>query len=401
MPPRSTRSTGGLAVPAAPGCRSRGDRRVVRRRAAACCAAAPLVVIDYVDDRGRLARAAARDGWLRTYREHTGAAVTRSTAPGAQDITADVVREQLRTRPGAAGFARRRRSIRRPSGCASLGIDELVEAGRRTWEARAHIGDLEALRRPRSRVGRGGGAHRSRGPRRAPSCVDLHPLTTRGLARYACRPASLRAGCKEEGTHVRRARSAAAGGPHVPAARRRSARTRWSPTRRVYDDAERDWQGFWADAGARARLGRGVGRRSSSGTCRSRSGSSAASSTSSYNCLDRHVEAGHGDQVAFHWEGEPGDTRTITYRDLLDETCRVANVLRSLGVEKGDRVAIYMGMVPETVATMLACARIGAPHSVVFGGFSAQSLTRPHQRRRGQGARHRRRRVAARRGRRR
>src|SRR4029078_525514 len=93
-----------------------------------------------------------------------------------------------------------------------------------------------------------------------------------------------------------------------------------------------------------------------------------------YNCLDRHVEAGHGDQVAFHWEGEPGDSRAVTYRELLEETCRVANALRSFGVQKGDRIAIYMGMVPETVATMLACARIGAPHSVVFGGFTAQSL---------------------------
>jgi acetyl-CoA synthetase len=92
------------------------------------------------------------------------------------------------------------------------------------------------------------------------------------------------------------------------------------------------------------------------------------------NCLDRHVEAGGGDKVAYHWEGEPGDTRTITYRDLLDEVCRLANGLRSLGVRKGDRVNIYLGMVPELPIAMLACARIGAPHSVVFGGFSADSL---------------------------
>ncbi|MCL4293762.1 MAG: acetate--CoA ligase [Acidimicrobiia bacterium] len=94
----------------------------------------------------------------------------------------------------------------------------------------------------------------------------------------------------------------------------------------------------------------------------------------SANCLDRHVEAGHGDQVAFHWEGEAGDTRTVTYRELLDETARFANVLKSLGVAKGDRVAIYLGMVPEIAVAMLACARIGAPHSVVFGGFSSDSL---------------------------
>ncbi len=94
----------------------------------------------------------------------------------------------------------------------------------------------------------------------------------------------------------------------------------------------------------------------------------------SYNCLDRHIDAGGGDKVAYHWEGEPGDTRTITYRDLYEETCRFANALKSLGVERGDRVAIYLGMVPELPVAMLACARIGAPHSVVFGGFSAEAL---------------------------
>jgi acetyl-CoA synthetase len=95
----------------------------------------------------------------------------------------------------------------------------------------------------------------------------------------------------------------------------------------------------------------------------------------SENCLDRHVAAGRGDKVAFHWEGEPGDTRTITYADLLDEVQRFANVLKGLGVHKGDRVAIYMPMIPELPVAMLACARIGAAHSVVFGGFSADSLS--------------------------
>ena len=94
----------------------------------------------------------------------------------------------------------------------------------------------------------------------------------------------------------------------------------------------------------------------------------------SVNCLDRHVQAGGGDKVAYHWEGEPGEERTITYRELLDEVCRFGNALRALGVRKGDRVAIYLGMVPELPVAMLACARIGAPHSVVFGGFSAESL---------------------------
>jgi acetyl-CoA synthetase len=92
-----------------------------------------------------------------------------------------------------------------------------------------------------------------------------------------------------------------------------------------------------------------------------------------YNCLDRHLADG-GDKIAYHWVGEPGDTRTITYRELSDEVNRFANGLRSLGVEKGDRVAIYMGMVPELPIAMLACARIGAPHSVIFGGFSADSI---------------------------
>jgi len=94
----------------------------------------------------------------------------------------------------------------------------------------------------------------------------------------------------------------------------------------------------------------------------------------SYNCLDRHVEAGRGDKVAFHWEGEPGDTRTITYADLLDEVQRFANVLKGLGIQKGDRVNIYLPMIPELPVALLACARIGAPHSVVFGGFSPDSL---------------------------
>jgi acetyl-CoA synthetase len=94
-----------------------------------------------------------------------------------------------------------------------------------------------------------------------------------------------------------------------------------------------------------------------------------------YNCVDRHVEAGAGDKVAFHWVGEPADdTRDITYAQLKDEVCKAANALTDLGVRAGDRVAIYMPMIPETVVTMLACARLGAPHTVVFGGFSAEAL---------------------------
>jgi acetyl-CoA synthetase len=93
-----------------------------------------------------------------------------------------------------------------------------------------------------------------------------------------------------------------------------------------------------------------------------------------YNCLDRHVDAGRGDKVAYHWEGEPGDARTITYAELLHDVAQLANALKDLGVEKGDRVNIYLGMVPELPMALLACARIGAAHSVVFGGFSSDSL---------------------------
>ncbi|MFM7874650.1 MAG: AMP-binding protein, partial [Actinomycetota bacterium] len=94
----------------------------------------------------------------------------------------------------------------------------------------------------------------------------------------------------------------------------------------------------------------------------------------SYNCLDRHVLNGLGDRVALIFEGEPGDSKKITYRELLSEVKKCANALLELGVVDGDRVAIYMPMIPEAVIAMLACARIGAPHSVVFGGFSADSL---------------------------
>jgi acetyl-CoA synthetase len=93
-----------------------------------------------------------------------------------------------------------------------------------------------------------------------------------------------------------------------------------------------------------------------------------------YNCVDRHVKNGLGDKVAYHWIGEPGDTRTVTYADLYREVQKAANALKELGVETGDRVAIYMPMIPELPIAMLACARIGAPHTVVFAGFSAEAL---------------------------
>jgi acetyl-CoA synthetase len=143
----------------------------------------------------------------------------------------------------------------------------------------------------------------------------------------------------------------------------------------IYDEAAADWQGFWARQAAELvswdqewhtilEWDLPFARWFVGGTL-----------NVSYNCLDRHVEAGNGSNVAYHWEGEPGDTRTITYGDLLGEVQRFANVLKGLGVGKGDRVAIYMPMIPELPVAMLACARIGAPHSVVFGGFSADSLS--------------------------
>src|SRR5207247_2763979 len=92
------------------------------------------------------------------------------------------------------------------------------------------------------------------------------------------------------------------------------------------------------------------------------------------NCLDRHVETWRKNKAAIVWEGEPGETRTLTYQQLLREVCRFSNVLRRLGVKKGDRVGIYMPMIPEAAVAMLACARIGATHGVVFGGFSSEAL---------------------------
>jgi len=143
----------------------------------------------------------------------------------------------------------------------------------------------------------------------------------------------------------------------------------------LYDEAERDFEGFWARL-ARERL----------------SWSKPFETTLewdlpfakwftggelnvAYNCVDRHVENGLGDKVAYHWIGEPGDTRSLTFSDLKREVSKAANALKELGVEKGDRVAIYMPMIPELPIAMLACARIGAPHTVVFGGFSAEALS--------------------------
>jgi len=143
--------------------------------------------------------------------------------------------------------------------------------------------------------------------------------------------------------------------------------------RTLHEAAERDPEGFWAD---QARTLDWFTPFSEVLDWRSPFARWFADGTlnASVNCVDRHVAAGHGDRVAFHWEGEPGDTRTITYAELLDDVGRAANALRALGVTRGDRVAVYLPMIPELAITMLACARIGAVHSVVFGGFSANAL---------------------------
>ena len=114
----------------------------------------------------------------------------------------------------------------------------------------------------------------------------------------------------------------------------------------------------------------------------------------SYNCLDRHVENGLGERVAFHWRGEEGEERDVTYDELLRDVKRFANALKDHGIEAGDVVGIYLPMIPEVVVAMLACARIGAPHNVVFGGFSAESVKERMEFSQRQGARHRRRRAA-------
>jgi acetyl-CoA synthetase len=142
----------------------------------------------------------------------------------------------------------------------------------------------------------------------------------------------------------------------------------------IYDEAERDFEGFWARQAADLLDWTEEWHTILEWDLPFAKWFIGGTLNVSFNCLDRHVAAGHGDQVAYHWEGEPGDTRTITYAQLLDEVQRTANALTSLGIRKGDRVNIYLGMVPELPIAMLACARIGAPHSVVFGGFSAEAL---------------------------
>jgi acetyl-CoA synthetase len=143
--------------------------------------------------------------------------------------------------------------------------------------------------------------------------------------------------------------------------------------RSLYEQAEQDLEGFWAEQAERLHWMKPWDRVLDWDLPFAKWFVGGQLNVSD-NCVDRHVEAGGGDKVAYHWEGEPGDTRTITYGQLRDDVARFANGLKSIGVQRGDRVNIYMGMVPELPVAMLACARLGAAHSVVFGGFSADAL---------------------------
>jgi acetyl-CoA synthetase len=143
----------------------------------------------------------------------------------------------------------------------------------------------------------------------------------------------------------------------------------------IYDQAERDFEAFWANL-ARERISWFKPfEKTLEWDLPFAKWFVGGELNIAYNCVDRHVENGLGDKVAYHWIGEPGDTRRITYADLHRDVQKAANALKELGIRKGDRVAIYMPMIPELPVAMLACARLGAPHTVVFGGFSAEALS--------------------------
>ena len=142
----------------------------------------------------------------------------------------------------------------------------------------------------------------------------------------------------------------------------------------IYAEAERDPLGFWSAQAEQLHWFRRWDRVLDDSDPPFYKWFTGGTINASYNCLDRHVEAGRGDRVAFHWRGEEGEERDITYAQLLADVQRLANALKALGIGKGDVVGIYVPMIPEVVVSMLACARIGAPHNVVFGGFSAEAV---------------------------
>jgi acetyl-CoA synthetase len=142
----------------------------------------------------------------------------------------------------------------------------------------------------------------------------------------------------------------------------------------IYAEAEADWQGWWARQASELHWSKPWDKVLDDSNPPFYKWFVGGELNVSYNCLDRHVEAGRGDRVAFHWLGEDGSTRDITYAELLADVERFANALKDLGIRKGDIVGIYLPMIPEVVVSMLACARIGAPHNVVFGGFAAEAV---------------------------
>src|SRR6478735_6369214 len=143
---------------------------------------------------------------------------------------------------------------------------------------------------------------------------------------------------------------------------------------KVYDEAEKDWKGWWMKQAKELHWFQAPSETLDDSNPPFYKWFTDGKLNASYNCLDRHVEAGNGDRVAFHWRGEEGEERDLTYAELHTDVQKFANALKDLGVEKGDIVGIYLPMIPEVVIAMLACARIGAPHNVVFGGFSPDAV---------------------------
>jgi acetyl-CoA synthetase len=142
----------------------------------------------------------------------------------------------------------------------------------------------------------------------------------------------------------------------------------------IYDEAEKDWKGWWLEQAKELHWFKEPTEDVDESDPPFYKWFADGKINASYNCLDRHVEAGNGDRVAFHWRGEEGEEEDLTYADLHRDVQKFANALKDLGIEKGDIVGIFLPMIPEVIVAMLACARIGAPHNVVFGGFSAGSV---------------------------
>jgi acetyl-CoA synthetase len=142
----------------------------------------------------------------------------------------------------------------------------------------------------------------------------------------------------------------------------------------IYDEAEKDWKGWWMKQAKELHWSKEPSEDADDSNPPFYKWFADGKINASYNCLDGHVEAGNGDRVAFHWRGEEGEERDVTYAELLRDTQKLANALKDLGIEKGDIVGIFLPMIPEVVVAMMACARIGAPHNVVFGGFSPESV---------------------------